>query len=122
MAQQGKNLAVVHFKINAIDGTEVVRVYLCQILDLQELVLELEPCDFRRHRLVVLLVKILKLEGINDLIIGIALRQSAPALYLLLSELIFLLLLTSTAHRKAETATESLTVGSWQDPIEIEPE
>ena len=113
MTQQGKYLAVVHLEIYAVDGTELVRVYLCKILDLQELVLELKPGDFRRNRLVVLLVEILQLKGINDLLVSTFILQSAPALYLLLNKLIILLLLlTPTAPGEAETATESLAVGS----------
>ena len=33
VAQQGKDLAVVHLEIDPVDGTELVRVYLSKILD-----------------------------------------------------------------------------------------
>ena len=124
MAQQGKDLAVVHLEIDPVDGTELVRVYLSKILDFQILVLELKSGDFGRNRLVVLLVEILQLKGIDDLLVSTFILLSVPALNLLFSELIvvLLILLTPTAHGEAETTAESLAVGSRQDPIEVETE
>ena len=123
MAQQGKNLTVVHLEIDAVYCTEFVRVYLCQVLNLQVLVLKLKSGDFRWHRLVVFLVEVFELKGIDDLFISVFILQSAPSLHLLLSEfIVLLLLLTPTAHGEAETTAESLAVGSRQDLIEVETE
>ena len=117
MAQQGEDLSVVHLQVDAVDGLEAVRVDFGQVLDLEELIVKFKPGHLGGHGFIVLLVEILKLEWIIDLITCAFFGKSAPSLDLLFAELIFLFNATFTAHRKAETASKSFTVCTWQDSV-----
>lgn len=59
MAEQSKDLAVVHLEIDAIDSMEAIVVDLGQVCDLHVLILELHSGDLGRNGLIVFLLDVL---------------------------------------------------------------
>ena len=127
MAEQGKDLTVVHFQIDSIDGLETIRIRLLQVLDLEVLVFKLHASNLGSDRLIVLLLQVFKLKWVADLVV-IACAQSITTLELFLIKvwLITLFVLGLPAATAAELLAEAeaacllLSILPWQYLIQIE--
>lgn len=124
MAKKCKNLAIIHFQVDAIHSLEAIRIYLSKILNFQVLVFKLHSSNFWSYWLVVRWIKIFKLKGVClTFACSILFRQSGSSLLLLRAKFFFLdLLLVSvtTAHGEAEASLFPFTISSWEHCVHIE--